>query len=873
MAMRKTLVFVLMVVALAAPAAAKTYYLDPGRGEEEGSGTEGAPFWSFAKAIEAMGETAESNIVVFVDNTRNTGHRFALDATVTVDVPDKNITFRPWTTASSGEFQVVLDGQGTCGCVMVSTGIVNTVTFRNFTLRNGYDKDGGGGAYRVTLVDCVVADCRTDGNGGGADDCEVLMNCSITGCEAGGNGGGVNNSILKNCLVTGCRASGNGGGACGSSLYNCLVVTNRAPDGFGGGAYHTSLYNCTFDGNAASNGCGFISSTALTNDENAVSVMNTIILDNGKDRWTTNGDRAGDVFRRVFTDGDPRFVDAAHGDYRLLADSPCIDCGYSSVEDLPDVDFAGQPRLRGADVDLGCHEFQRHAAFPPGTLDVSTKAQVVGTVLYAQGPWRLAVDDAARSWLSADVTSGPASNTLHFTFAENTTGADRAAVVSVFTNGSDTAVQRVIVRQVGSAAACAGTRRGVFVGCAKYGPDAKGSPWESETPGADRDAEFYRDLWCGTGDANDPKICKLLLNESATAENVASAVAAVIDALQSEDEFMLSFAGHGVTVLPGWVNGFVLYPNETYLLFADVSNILTRAAAKCAKVICCIDACNAAGVYKFADQLTCDGEIVDRRALPRLTMSAAPSRPEPYRNQSKIAFVVASDYDQNAQGNDRNGEFTAALKEGLVTGAADADGDGVLDLHELYRYAYHTATDNRDAFSADPFAYVQGRCYNQPLLLKTIVGRTAAAKPDVLNPLNPYYVDFVNWLQDGSVTLPENPAWTRDIRSVVTNQANRVPLAGGGTMSLDEAFIAGYAPVRAGVTNEPFRVTIAVTNGTPYLGWSPDRSRDAAPMRTYAISATTSLTNGTNWTTFPADATPEQLQPYRFFKVDVKLRQ
>jgi len=68
-------------------------------------------------------------------------------------------------------------------------------------------------------------------------------------------------------------------------------------------------------------------------------------------------------------------------------------------------------------------------------------------------------------------------------------------------------------------------------------------------------------------------------------------------------------------------------------------------------------------------------------------------------------------------------------------------------------------------------------------------------------------------------------------------------------------------------------VTIAVTNGTPYLGWSPDRSRDAAPMRTYAISATTSLTNGTNWTTFPADATPEQLQPYRFFKVDVKLRQ
>jgi len=78
------------------------------------------------------------------------------------------------------------------------------------------------------------------------------------------------------------------------------------------------------------------------------------------------------------------------------------------------------------------------------------------------------------------------------------------------------------------------------------------------------------------------------------------------------------------------------------------------------------------------------------------------------------------------------------------------------------------------------------------------------AKPNVLNPLNPYYVDFVNWLQDGTVPLPENPAWTRDIRTVVMNQANRVPLAGGGTMSLDEAFVAGYAPVRAGAPSAEF---------------------------------------------------------------------
>jgi len=853
----------------------RTYYLDPGKGAAEGSGTASAPFRSFTNAIAVAGKVVESNVVIYVDNSKN-NHCFSLDQTIQVDVPGKNITFQPWTNATTGAFNVVLDGRGKRGCVMVSNGITNTVTFKNFTLRNGWIDTDGGGAYQVTLVDSVITNCTAGVSGGGAYNCD-LENCQLLACSANtGGGGGVFDSALKNCLIYGCKAGKDGGGASESKLYNCLVLKNKAPDGNGGGAFHSWLYNCTFNGNSAKYGGGFVSSHQLTNEISAVEVVNTIILDNGKDKWTSNKDREGDVFCRVFTDGDPKFVDAANGDYRLRADSPCIDCGYSGNDVLPTVDLAGKPRLRGAEIDLGCYEFQRHAAFYPGTLDVSTNAQVVGTVLYAQGPWRLAVNDEAKSWLSADVTGGSVTNTLRFTFVGNATGADRSAVVSVFTNGSDVAVQQITVRQVGSASGCAGTRRGVFVGCAKYekvlNPKTQTwEVWQEATSGADGDARFYSALWCKAAATNDPAVCRILINENATSNNVLAAIGAVIDQLKPDDEFMLSIAGHGITVVPEWINYFILYPNQQYLLFSDISNCLIQAASRCQKAICCIDACNAAGVYKFADQLTCDGEVTDRRDMPRLTLAAAPSEPEPYKNESKIAFIVASDYDQFALSGSPNGGFTAALREGYETRAADADGNGFLDLHEIYRYAYYMASGSTQADTSD---FVQGRCYNKPLLLKTIVGEPGkSVKPDVLNPLNPYYVDFVNWIHDGTLATIPNPFLVTNVTDVVTNAANRVPLAGGRSMSLADAFVAGYAPVEKGVTNAPFTVSITVTNGTPYLTWSPDRRQDAAPMRSYEIKANTSLTNRTNWMTFPASAPPEQLKPYNFFKVDVKLRQ
>jgi hypothetical protein len=58
---------------------------------------------------------------------------------------------------------------------------------------------------------------------------------------------------------------------------------------------------------------------------------------------------------------DPRFVDLAARDFRLLPDSPAIDQGTSTR--APSVDITGAPRPRGAGIDLGAHESE-HSATP-----------------------------------------------------------------------------------------------------------------------------------------------------------------------------------------------------------------------------------------------------------------------------------------------------------------------------------------------------------------------------------------------------------------------------------------------------------------------------------------------------------------------------
>ena len=71
-------------------------------------------------------------------------------------------------------------------------------------------------------------------------------------------------------------------------------------------------------------------------------VVNNSILDGG---WP------GDGINNI--DADPRFVDPANGDFRLLPDSPAVDAGGATTSSI---DLDGRLRTLGAGPDMGAFE-------------------------------------------------------------------------------------------------------------------------------------------------------------------------------------------------------------------------------------------------------------------------------------------------------------------------------------------------------------------------------------------------------------------------------------------------------------------------------------------------------------------------------------
>ena len=215
----------------------------------------------------------------------------------------------------------------------------------------GHDYYGGGVRCRTSAT---IRNCIIHGNGHGTPR-----------TDSGTFGGGISSAegsvLVENCLLYDNFAWASGGAVFVESevgemtLVNSTLYGNDSTDFFGyqGGVGlanggKVNVYNCIVWGNggnqidAYSNiySSGTMAEVAYSCVQGGVTKNNIATLNIG----------AGNV------SAAPNFVDAANGDYRLAADSPCIAAGDNSYVTTT-ADLAGNTRIVNGTVDIGCYEY------------------------------------------------------------------------------------------------------------------------------------------------------------------------------------------------------------------------------------------------------------------------------------------------------------------------------------------------------------------------------------------------------------------------------------------------------------------------------------------------------------------------------------
>ena len=363
--------------------------------------------------------------------TAQTDYATILDANASGRVVNQTAAFSTLTvwsnmTIQNGKFTEQPSDQGGSGVALFANGQVKHCLIQNNLYTAASGTCSGGGVFSNSQTDKVlVDDCIIRGNsashGGGVRICGVIQNSIIESNTTSINAcGGVqlfNGGCMYNCIVRNNTGKDTGGvrmnGTTGT-MANCLVIGNTATGTIGGVSLETGIhyvYNNTIVNNSQSSSsnttrCG----VRLNVNANLVFANNivwgnkangTVQADQMEIHATYASDRAATYFLNnavvhanvgtntiVLSSTDPGFTNAASGDYTLLESSSLVDAGNNNkAQGL--YDLAGNARISGTTVDMGCYEYQYpvladNYVHSDEDLQEAIDATSAGTTVYVQ---------------------------------------------------------------------------------------------------------------------------------------------------------------------------------------------------------------------------------------------------------------------------------------------------------------------------------------------------------------------------------------------------------------------------------------------------------------------------------------------------------